>query len=56
MENRDHSSRESENSFDPDDESILYDVPCQKEFLYFFKKNYDLVITDFRILIMYKGG
>jgi tRNA A-37 threonylcarbamoyl transferase component Bud32 len=55
MENSDdeHNSRAS---FEPEDESILYDVPCQKEFLYFFKKNYDLLITDSRVLIMYKGG
>lgn len=53
MESEEHSS---ELSFDADDECILYEVPCQKEFFYFFKKSYNLVITDFRVLIMYRGG
>lgn len=50
------SNSSSELSFDINDECILYQVSCQKDFLLFFKKSYELVVTDFRVILLYKGG
>jgi serine/threonine protein kinase len=45
-----------ENSVENEDECILFETGVQKDFLFFFKKSYDLVITDLRIYLLYKDG
>mmetsp|Transcript_17390 Transcript_17390/g.20188 ORF Transcript_17390/g.20188 Transcript_17390/m.20188 type:complete len:233 (+) Transcript_17390:13-711(+) len=48
--------KSSTESFDPNDENVLFETTVRKEFLIFFKKSYDLKVTDFRVVILYKDG
>lgn len=50
--NSDNSLNET---FALEDESVLKEVECQKDYFLFFKKSYNLVITDFRVVLMYYG-
>ena len=52
----DSEEKSSDDSFDPNDESVLYETTWKKDFFLFFKKSYTLLITDFRIVILYLGG
>lgn len=53
MEEKDNSSHTSDSV---EEESILSEFSVQKEFLWWFRKKYDLIITDTRIVLVYKGG
>jgi len=54
-ENSEHSANSHDDTFAIEDESVLLEMDCQKEFFIFFKKTYKLIITDFRVVIMYYG-
>lgn len=55
MDDSNNSINSSEDTFAIEDESALYEIECQKDFFLFFKRSYNLVITDFRIVMMYPG-
>ena len=47
---------QNESSLKLEDESVLTETEVQKDFILFFKKSFNLVITDFRIVLMYYGS
>lgn len=55
MEKRTPSNSSSE-GLGIEDETVLYEVPCQKDFFFIFKKSYTLAITDIRIVLLYSEG